>query len=128
MALLKNIPMEDLSRIVDNMVHLIKDRDRTYTSYTGAGRQEALDILYRLGIRESMDYTVNTIKERTGRAGPRIRARTRLLKTFGAEAKYLIPKLREVLGKQADPIIKQIEASKTARKMISLEEVKRAKE
>ena len=126
MALLKNIPMEDLPRIVDKMVHLIQDKDRTYTSYTGAGRQEALEILYRLGVRESMDYTVNTIKEPTGRAGPRIRARTGLLKTFGAEAKYLIPKLREVLGKQADPIIKQIEESKTARKMITLEEAKRA--
>ncbi len=128
MALLKNIPMEDLPRIADNMVDLIEDKNLTYTSYTGSGRQEALDILYRLGIRESMDYTVNTIKERTGRAGPRIRARTRLLKTFGAEAKYLIPKLREVLGKKADPIIKQIEASKTARKMIPLEEAKRAEE
>jgi len=108
------------------MVHLIEDKDRTYTSYTGSGRQEALEILYRLGIRESMDYTVNTIKEPTGRAGPRMRARTGLLKTFGAEAKYLIPKIREVLGKQADPIIEQIEASETARKMITLEQAKRA--
>ncbi len=124
MTLLKNIPMKDLPRIADKMVHLIEDKDRTYTSYTGSGRQEVLEILYRLGIKESMDYTVNTIKEPTGRAGPRMRDRTRLLKTFGAEAKYLIPRLREILGKQADPIIEQIEASTTPRKMITLEEAK----
>ena len=128
MALLKNIPMEDLPRIVDKMVYVIEDKDRTYTSYTGSGRQEVLEILYRLGIKESMDYTVNTIKEPTGRGGPRMRARTKLLKTFGAEAKYLIPRIREVLGKQADPIIQQIEAAMTARKMITLEEAKRAEE
>jgi hypothetical protein len=37
--------------------------------------------------KDSMDYTINTEKEPTGRAGPRVRARTRLLETFGSEAK-----------------------------------------
>jgi len=125
MALLKNIPMKDLPRMIDKMVYVIEGKDRTYTSYTGAGRQEALEVLYRLGIKESMDYTINTINEPTGRAGPRARERTELLKTFGAEAGYLVPRIREVLGKEADPIIKQIEASKTPRKMITTEEVKK---
>ncbi|MDA1141168.1 MAG: DUF6288 domain-containing protein [Planctomycetota bacterium] len=125
MALIKNLPREDLLRIIDKMVYLIEDKDRAYTSYTGAGRQEALEILYRHGIRESMEYTVNTIKEPTGRGGPRTRARTRLLQTFGAEAKYLIPRIKEVLGNRADEIIKSIEASETPRKTISLEEAMR---
>jgi hypothetical protein len=125
MSLIKNLPREDLLRMLDKMVYLIEDKDRTYTSYTGAGRQDALEILYRHGIRESMDYTVNTIKEPTGRGGPRTRARTRLLQTFGAEAKYLIPRIKEVLGNRADEIIKAIEASETPRKMINLEEVKK---
>jgi len=60
-----------------------------------------------------------------GRAGPRMRSRMRLLKTFGAEAKYLIPRIKEVMGKGADPIIKQIEESKTTKKMITLEDVKK---
>jgi hypothetical protein len=125
MTLLKNIPMEDLPRIVDKMVYVIQDKDRSYTAYAGNGRQEGLETLYRLGIRESIEMTVNTIKEPTGRAGPRVRGRTRLLKTFGAEAKHIIPKLREVLGKNADEIIKIIEASQTTKKMISLEDVKK---
>ena len=126
MTLIKNIPMEDLPRIIDKMVYVIKDKDRTYTAYPGHGRQGALEILYRHGVKESMDYTVNTINEPTGRAGGRIKARTRLLKTFGAEAKYLIPRMKEVLGKKADPIVKIIEESTTAKKMISLEEAKKA--
>jgi hypothetical protein len=104
---------------------VIEDKDGTYTSYTGAGRQEGLETLYRLGIKESMDYTINTVKSSTGRGGPRLRARTRLLSTFGAEAKYLIPRIKEVLGKGADPIIKQIEESKTERKMIPLADAKK---
>lgn len=124
MGLIKNLPKEDLPRMIDRMVYLIEDKDRTYTSYTGSGRQEALEILYRHGIKESMDYTVNTIKEPTGRGGPRHRARVRLLETFGGEAKYLIPRIKEVLGNSADPIVKQIEASTTEREMISLEKAK----
>lgn len=42
----------------------------------------------------------------------------RLLNTFGAEAKYLIPWIKEVLGNGADPIVRQIEESKTERNMI----------
>jgi hypothetical protein len=125
MDLIKNIPMGDLPQIIDKMVYVIKDKDGTYTSYTGAGRQEALETLYRLGIKESMDYTINTVKSSTGRAGPRLSARTRLLSTFGAEAKYLIPRIKEVLGKGADPIVKQIEESKTERTMIPLAEVRK---
>ncbi|MBT3297020.1 MAG: PDZ domain-containing protein [Verrucomicrobia bacterium] len=125
MNLIKNMPMEDLPRIVDKMIYVIEDKDKTYTSYTGAGRQEALETLYRLGVKESMDYTINTVNSSTGRVGPRKRARTRLLRTFGAEAKYLIPRIKEVLGKEADPIVKQIEESKTERRMIPLAEVRK---
>ncbi|MDP6116045.1 MAG: hypothetical protein QF437_23910 [Planctomycetota bacterium] len=44
----------------------------------------------------------------------------------GAEAKYLIPRIKEVLGNRADEIIKAIEASETPRKMIRLEDAKQA--
>jgi len=124
MALIRNIPFEDLPQMVDRMVYLIEDQDKTYTSYTGAGRQDALEILYRHGIKESMDYTINTIKEPTGRGGPRQRARVRLLKTFGGEAKYLVPRIQEVLGKGGEDIVMNIETSTTSRVMISLEEAK----
>ena len=67
---------------------------------------------------------VATIKEPTGRGGPRVRGRVRLLNTFGGEAKYAIPKIKEALGKQADDIVKNIQESKTTRKMISLEDAK----
>jgi hypothetical protein len=126
MALIKNIPMEDLPRMVDKIVYIIEDKDRSYIAYAPNGRKEGLDILNRHNVKEVIDLTVNTIKERTGRAGPRVRSRVKLLKTFGAEAKYVLPQLRELLGKQADEIIEIIEASETPRKMISVEEVKKA--
>jgi len=121
MQLIRNIPREDLLRMADKMVYIIEDKDKTYTFYNGAGRQDALEILYRLGIKEGMEYTVNTAKQ--GRGGQQ-RARMRLLKTFGGEAKYLIPRIREVLGKGADTVVKSIEESRTTRRMISLEEAK----
>ena len=72
-----------------------------------------------------MDYTVNTINGPTGRSGPRERACVRLIKTFGAEAEYLIPRLKELLGAEADAIIEQIKASDTAKEMITIEDVKK---
>lgn len=125
--LIKNLPREDLPRVIDAMVVMIESKDKSYTSYTGAGRQEALNILHQHGVKESMDLTINTVHRPQGRGGSQRRARIGLLKTFGAEAKYLIPRIKEVLGKDAEPIIKQIEESTTAREMISLEEVKRSK-
>ncbi len=53
-----------------------------------------------------MEYTVNTANQ--GRNYQK-RARMRLFKAFGGEAQYLIPRIKEVLGKDADPIVKQIE-------------------
>ena len=123
MRLIKMIPKEDLARVVDKLVYIIEDKDRTYTSYCpGSGRQEALEILYRHGVKESMEYTVKTAKQ--GRGGEQ-RGRMRLLKTFGGEAKYLIPRIKQILGKDADPIIKQIEEATMTRKMITVEEVKK---
>jgi len=127
MQLIKNIPLADLTRVVDKMVHVIEDKDKTYTAYSGNGRQDALEILYRHGVKESMDYTVNTIKEPTGRGGPRQRARVRLLKTFGGEAKYLVPRIKEVLGGGAAEIVKNIEASESAKEMISIDELKKGR-
>ena len=124
MQLIKNIPREDLVEVVDKMVYVIQDKDKTYTSYNGSGRQDALEILYRHGIKESMDLTINTIKGLNSR-GSHQRARKRLLKTFGAEAKLLIPQIKEVLGKDAESFVKQIEASTTTKKMITLDDLKK---
>lgn len=127
MSMLRDMPLEDLHYVADRMVYVIQDRDRTYTAYHGDGqRQIGLEILNRLNIKEAIDLTVNTIKEETGRAGPRMRGRLSLLPEFGANAKPYIPRIRELLGKGADGVIKAIEASTTMRKMISLEEAKRA--
>ncbi len=125
MSLLQNMPLEDLYYVADKMLYVIEDKDRTYTAYHGDGqRQIGLEIFDRLNIKEVVDLTAGTIKELTGRAGPRTRGRTKLLRTFGAEAKHAIPKIKEALGGQADEIVKTIEESQTTRKMISLEDAK----
>jgi hypothetical protein len=127
MSLLQHMPLEDFHRVADRMVYVIEDKDRTYTAYHGDGqRQIGLEILNRLNIQEAVGLTVNTIKEPTGRAGPRTRGRLRLLPEFGAIAKPYIPRIREVLGNQADEVIQAIEESQATREMISLEEAKRA--
>ncbi len=123
MQLIKNLPIEDLNNIVDMMIHVIEDKDKSYTSYSGGGRVQALQILYRLGIKESMDYTVSTIKDCT--RGSMKRARIRLIETFGAEAKHLIPQIKEILGKGADPVVKHLEAATTHKKMIPLEDARK---
>lgn len=125
MQLIRSIPREDLSLMVDRMVHIIEDKDKSYTFYGGNGRQEALEILYGHGIKESMDYTIDTMTGMNVRGGHK-RARIRLLKTFGGEAEYLVPRIKEALGSGADPIVEQIEASESAREMISIDELKQS--
>lgn len=126
MRLIENMPLEDFHIVADEMLYVIKDEDRTYTGYHGDGqRQIGLEILNRLNIKEVIPLTVNTIKEKTGRAGARIRGRTRLLPKFGANAKPYIPKIKEVLGGRADKIVKAINESDTKRDMISFEKAKK---
>lgn len=126
MALIRNIPMTDLHRVADQVVYVIEDNDRTYTSYHGdEHRQTGLEILNRLNIREVIELTVATIKEPTGRAGPRLRGRMDLLRTFGAEAQGAIPRIQQALGKQAAEIITAIEASAELRQMTALDEAVR---
>ena len=126
MQLIRNIPLTDLVQVADSMVYVIKDRDRTYTSYHGDGhRQAGLEILNRLNIEEVIPLTVTTINEKTGRIGPRLRGRMSLLQTFGGEAKSYIPLIRENLGGKAGKIVEQIEAAKTTRQMIPLQEAKK---
>ncbi len=127
MNLLRNVPLEDFHRVADRMIYVIEDRDRTYTAYHGDGhRQAGLEILLRLGIREAIDLTVDTIRAPTGRGGARTRNRVRLLETFGGEARHAIPRIREVLGDRAETIVARIEADEAGREMITLEEAKQA--
>jgi hypothetical protein len=127
MKLIRNIPLEDFHIVADKLVYVVLDTDRTYTAYHGDGhRQIGLEILNRLRIEEVIDLAVNTIREKTGRGGPRMRGRIRLLETFGAEAQPAIPRIKEVLGKRADPIVQAIKEAEEARRMIPLEEAKAA--
>jgi hypothetical protein len=126
MSLLRKIPLEDFHQVADLIMKVVKDEDRThYTSYHyDAQRQTGLEIMYGLGISESIDLSVSTIKEPLGRFGLRRRNRIGLMETFGAEARHIIPQLREVLGADADPIVEKIDSSEQARKMIPFEAAK----
>lgn len=122
MSLLEHMPLKDLGRVADRMIYVIEDKDRTYVSYHGDGhRQAGLNILYGLNIDESLDLTVNTINEPVGR-GWRARNRKAFMKTWGKEAERVIPKIREVLGDEADEFVKIIEEADTGKKMMSLAE------
>ena len=128
MLLLREMPIEDFYRVADLMLYIVEDKDRgTYTSYHYDGhRQAALEIMYGLGVEESIDLTIDTIVENVGRLGLRRRGRTALMNEFGGEAQHIIPKIKDVLGKDADPIVEKIETSTTTRKMISFEDAKNA--
>ena len=125
MNLIKKIPLDELYRVADKMVYVIKDSDRTYVSYHGdSHRQTGLDILYGLNIDESLDLTVSTINEKVGR-GWRGKNRKAFMKTWGSEATRVIPQIKEVLGKDADEFVKIIEAAETGRKMITLDDARK---
>ncbi len=125
MRLLQNMPLEDFHRVADTVIHVIRDEDLTYTLYHGDGpRQGGLDLMNRLQIEEVLTLALETIHEPTGRPGPRIRNRTRLIRSFGREAEEIIPMIREKFGEEdAAAIIASIRESEIEREMIPLADV-----
>ena len=126
MLLIQKIPLEDFHLLADKIVYVIKDTDRTYTAYHADGQREyGLNILNNLNIKEVIDLSHSTLKEKVGRAGAKSRGRLRVMKKFRGEAKYAIPQIKAAFGGRAKDIIKTIEST-PPRKMISFEEAKRA--
>lgn len=124
MSLVDDITLEDLHIMADEIITVIKNDNKDYTSYTNdKPRAQGLAILERLNIQEGLDLTVATLDANLWGQKYRLPSRYELLEKYGANAKKYIPLLEEKLGKQTHPTIEKIKASTKLRTLIPLKEI-----
>ncbi|MFK7911620.1 MAG: hypothetical protein AB8F34_13615 [Akkermansiaceae bacterium] len=123
MYLINDIALEDLHIVAKEVVEVIKNDRKDYTSYTNdQPRAQGLEILERLNIQEGLALTVATMDTHLWGQKYRLPSRYDLLEKYGANAKKYIPELEEKLGKQAQTTIEKIKASTELRKLLPLKE------
>jgi hypothetical protein len=128
MKLIANIPLEDFYIMADKILRVIRNDDPNYETYHhDAARAAGLAILVRLNIRDGIDLCIETLE--TDKWGQKWRVtgetgRLATLASYGADAKRVLPKLREDrrIGAAAEEFLKAIEQSTETRKLISLDE------
>ena len=130
MALIANIPLEDFHYVADKVQYILADKDLTYHSYHNLGpKTGSISILANLNIQGGIEAAFDTLEDPNGKAGFKLRMLMEGLPKYGANAKYVLPKIKAVnagkFQKQWDAMIKQIESATTTRKMITLDEAKR---
>lgn len=131
MKLIAHVPLEDFHRVADQVRHIIEDKDLTYHSYHNLdAKNGAISIFASLGIGGGVEYALATLDEKTGKGGFKIRLLLDVLPKYGANAKHALPAIRAVKAgrfqKQWDEMIKKIEASSGASRLISFEEAREA--
>jgi hypothetical protein len=129
--LVAHIPIEDFHYVGDKLTYLLADQDLTYHSYHNLGPQEeTISILADLNIAGGIEAAFRILDADTGKAGFKIRMLMAVLPKYGANAQYVLPKIKEMkAGKfqnQWDAMIKTIETAKGTSKMISMEEANKA--
>ncbi|MFN4872455.1 MAG: DUF6288 domain-containing protein [Akkermansiaceae bacterium] len=125
------VPLEDFHWVADSVKVIMDDQELTYTSYHNfEPKIEAVGIYARLNIEGGIEGALAAFDSDTGKAGFKIRMLMSVLPVYGANAKYILPKVKEINpGKfkgQWDKIIADIETADpvAAKKMLKFEEAK----
>lgn len=139
LRMLAGMPLEDFYIVADTVVHVLDDNDPTYHSYHNPTMAigAAVTILANLDIKEGIDYAMAIQDMEGGKGGFKRRAIMDALMKYGPNAKHLVPKLKaqkhwkkvpggKKLGRKWSNFIKAVESDEPPRKLISLEEAKKA--
>ncbi len=129
-ALIAKVPLEDFHLVADKVQYIIDDKDLTYHSYHNLGaKNNCISILANLNIKGGIEAAFATLDDPNGKAGFKIRLIMDVLPRYGANAKYVLPRIKgnEVgkFQKQWDEMVELIETAPPAtRKMLTFEEAK----
>ena len=130
-AMIGNIPLADFHLVADKVQYIIDDKDLTYQSYHNLGaKTNCIAILANLNINGGIEAAFATLEDPNGKAGFKIRLLMDVLPRYGANAKYVLPKIKGndvgKFQKQWDQMVALIETAPPAtKKMITFEEAKR---
>ena len=135
--LIASIPLEDFHRVAERTLHIVEDKDLTYHSYHNLGPQTgAIAVLANLNIAGGIEALFRILNTETGKWGFKLRMIMNVLPRYGANAKPALAKLKADprlkgieqgrFGGMWKAMVKAIEAAAETRKMISIEEAKKA--
>ena len=130
-AMIANIPLADFHYVADKVQYIIDDKDLTYHSYHNLGaKTNCIAILANLNIKGGIEAAFATLDDPNGKAGFKIRLIMDVLPKYGANAKYVLPKIKGSdvgkFQKQWNEMVEKIETAAPATKsMITLDEAKR---
>jgi hypothetical protein len=134
-SMLRGMPPEDFPLIADKLMYVLGNTDPTYQSYHAVHEVIApgVEVLADLNIKEGLDLLLETTMDPGGKWGFKSKMIYRALPLYGGNAKPYIPKFEEhpniAKGKTVDPwakLVKDVEADTHPKKLISLEEAKKA--
>ena len=135
--LVASIPLEDFHYVADRTMYVIEDNDLTYHSYHNLGPQTgAITVLGSLNIKGGIEAAFRILNSETGKWGFKLRMIMNVLPRYGANAKPALaklkadPRLKDIergrFGRMWKAMVKAIESATETRKMISIEEAKKA--
>jgi hypothetical protein len=129
--MISEVPLEEFYRVADSVKTIMDDQDLTYTSYHNFDPKiEAVGIYARLNIQGGIEGALAAFDSDTGKGGFKIRMLMSVLPVYGANAKYILPQVKEIKpGKfknQWDKIIADIEKADpvAAKKLLTFDEAK----
>ncbi len=129
--MISQVPLEDFHWVADSVKTIMDDQELTYTSYHNFDPKiESVGIYARLNIQGGIEGALAAFDSDTGKGGFKIRMLMSVLPVYGANAKYILPKVKEINpGKfkgQWDKIIADIEKADpvAAKKLLTFEEAK----
>lgn len=125
------VPLEDFHWVADSVKIIMDDQDLTYTSYHNfEPKIEAVGIYARLNIQGGIEGALSAFDAETGKGGFKIRMLMSVLPVYGANAKYILPQVKEInpgkFKNQWDKIIADIEKADpvAAKKLLTFDEAK----
>jgi len=138
LKMISEIPLEDFRAVVDKIVTVIEDTDRSYHSYHSWQLTigPAIKILANLNIEEGIDYAAGILDRDGGKWGFKVRMLCATLPEYGGKAKTALSKLeRDERVKQLregrfrgmwEKMVRRIEEDPSPENLIKLEEALRA--
>jgi hypothetical protein len=139
LKMLAGMPVEDFHLVADKVIHVINDEDGTYHAYhnPGSAVTAGIGILADLNIKEGIDLALEIEKNPSGKGSFKMLATWAVLAKYGANAKDALVVYKERIGDRTDfgrhtgafkAMLQAIEKDKDPKKLITLEEAKKAGE
>ncbi len=127
--MVKGLPVEDFHLVADAAQAILDDKDKTFHSYHGLGPQmNVIEMFANLNIKGGIDAGYKILETPGGKVGFKLRLLMSVIPKYGANAKYALEKIKAThagkFQRKWDRMVKDIEASSGARKMITIEEAK----